>query len=121
MIPLVPDVPLDPEVPLIPLVPLVPLDPEIPDVPLVPDVPLDPDEPLDPDVPLVPEPPPESNSLQLLLGPPPATPSIVDPVQASINAWPATLLFLTVVPKSEITTVGPPGPVDPVALFHNVV
>jgi hypothetical protein len=47
--------------------------------------------------------------------------SIVDPVQASINDCPATLLFLTVVPKSEIITVGPPVPVEPVALFQSVV
>ena len=64
--------------------------------------------------------PPVSNFLQLLSGPPVIS-SIVEPVQALINVCPATLLFLTVVPKSEITTLGPPGPVEPVALFQRVV
>ena len=66
------------------------------------------------------DPPPVSNFLQLLSGPPVMS-SIVDPVQASINDCPATLLFLTVVPKSEIITVGPPVPVEPVALSQSVV
>ena len=45
---------------------------------------------------------------------------MVFPVHAEIKLIPATLLPLTVVPKSDITTVFPPTPVDPVALSHNV-
>jgi hypothetical protein len=65
-------------------------------------------------------PPPELKILQLLSGPPVIS-SIVEPVQAFIKACPATLLFLTVVPKSEMITVDPPIPVAPVALFQRVV
>ena len=49
----------------------------------------------------------------------PLTPSIVDPVQTSTNAIPAAELALTVVPKSDWTTVGPPIPVDPVAALQS--
>jgi hypothetical protein len=64
--------------------------------------------------------PPVLNNLQFQLGPG-STPSIVDPVQASIRACPSVELFLTVLPKLDITTVDPPGPVAPVALSHKVV
>ena len=60
------------------------------------------------------------NILQLEFDVPPLTPSIVDPVHELINDCPAGVLFFTVVPKFEITTVGPPGPVAPVAFDQSV-
>ena len=50
----------------------------------------------------------------------PLTPSIVEPVHALINKLPAGELPLTVVPKSDWTTVGPPIPVDLVAALHKL-
>ena len=66
-------------------------------------------------------PPPVCKTLQeAFVSSYPSTPDIVDVVQALINVIPSDELLLTVVPKLDITTVGPPGPVAPVALFHNV-
>jgi hypothetical protein len=45
---------------------------------------------------------------------------MVLPVHILTNAVPPTLLLLTVVPKSEKTTLDPPGPDAATALFQTV-